>query len=107
MSTKRTRIDGLETAGRDAKGRFQRGHKGGPGRPKRATEAEYLDALKASVPLERWQRVIEAAAVAAALAAVGALRCDADGTRTVSARLPGIGKQRVYAIGPRIWDAAP
>jgi hypothetical protein len=61
MSTKRAHIDGPETAGRDAKGRFLPGHKGGPGRPPRATEAEYLDALKASVPLDRWQRVIEAA----------------------------------------------
>jgi hypothetical protein len=29
MSTNRAHIDGLEPAGRDAKGRFQRGHKGG------------------------------------------------------------------------------
>jgi hypothetical protein len=59
--SKRTHIDGPETAPRDTKGRFRPGHPGGPGRPKRATEAQYLDALKATVTLERWQRVIEAA----------------------------------------------
>ena|SRR6185312_7183817 len=45
----------------DSVGRFTNGNSGGPGRPKRATEAEYLQTLKELCPLERWQRIIERA----------------------------------------------
>jgi putative DNA primase/helicase len=45
-------------------------------------------------------------AVARALADVGALMLDADGTCTRSERLPGIKKGRVYRIGPAIWSAS-
>jgi putative DNA primase/helicase len=48
----------------------------------------------------------DAAAVAAALAAVGALKLDSDGAKTRKEYLPGLGRQRVYVITPRIWDAA-
>lgn len=44
---------------RDANGRFIKGKKGGPGRPPKATEAEYLDALKDILPLERFQRIVD------------------------------------------------
>ena len=44
---------------RDGKGRFTKGNPGGPGRPARATEEEYLLALRDTIPLERWQRMIE------------------------------------------------
>jgi hypothetical protein len=37
---------------RDRRGRFALGNRGGPGRPKRATEAEYLQALSCIVSLE-------------------------------------------------------
>jgi hypothetical protein len=38
--------------GRDGRGRFAVGNRGGPGRPRRATEAEYLRALCCIVSLE-------------------------------------------------------
>jgi hypothetical protein len=38
--------------GRDRRGRFALGNRGGPGRPKRATEAEYLRALSRIVTVE-------------------------------------------------------
>ena len=44
---------------RDGKGRFTKGNPGGPGRPARATEEEYLLTLRDTIPLERWQRMIE------------------------------------------------
>jgi len=44
---------------RDDKGRFINGHKGGGGRPPRATEKEYLEAFKDAVPLERFLRMVE------------------------------------------------
>ena len=40
-------------------GKFIKGKKGGPGRPPKATEAEYLDALKDILPLERFQRIVD------------------------------------------------
>jgi hypothetical protein len=46
---------------RDAKGRFVKGHSGGPGRPPRRIERDYLDALKAEVTLDRWLMVVRRA----------------------------------------------
>jgi hypothetical protein len=43
---------------RDIKGRFAIGHPGGPGRPKRQTEAAYLGAMMAACPLEEWQAIV-------------------------------------------------
>lgn len=53
------RIDGRETGSRmverDAKsGRFLAGNKASPGRKRRATEAEYLEAMNAAVSVEAW-----------------------------------------------------
>lgn len=45
---------------RDASGKFIKGKPGGPGRPPRATEAEYLDALKESLPLDRFKKIVDA-----------------------------------------------
>jgi hypothetical protein len=46
--------------GRDpATGRFLRGNPGGPGRPTRATEEEYLVTLREECPLESWRKVIQ------------------------------------------------
>ena len=49
-------------AGRDNRGRFVKGAwPGGPGRPRRETEREYLDALIGACPPDRWQRIVERA----------------------------------------------
>jgi hypothetical protein len=42
-------------------GRFAPGWRGGPGRPRRATEAEYAIALRAAVPLGAWTRIVRKA----------------------------------------------
>lgn len=44
--------------GRDKRGRFTPGHAGGPGRPKRDTEREYLDALIGAVSLADWREIV-------------------------------------------------
>jgi hypothetical protein len=46
---------------RNANGRFAAGWHGGPGRPRRTVEAQYLIALRESVPLELWNKVCETA----------------------------------------------
>jgi len=46
---------------RDARGRFAKGNSGGPGRPRRAVEQEYLAALNAAVSLEKWRQIIDRA----------------------------------------------
>jgi hypothetical protein len=43
---------------RDANGRFRPGHPGGPGRPRRAVEADYLAALSEAVTVETWMRIV-------------------------------------------------
>lgn len=44
-------------AGRNEKGQFVKGeYKGGPGRPKKATEAEYLEAMGRGVPIDVFER---------------------------------------------------
>jgi hypothetical protein len=43
---------------RDANGRFRPGHPGGPGRPRRAVEADYLATLSDAVPLDRWRAIV-------------------------------------------------
>lgn len=40
------------------KGMFQIGNPGGPGRPKRQTEADYLLATMESVPLDTWRAIV-------------------------------------------------
>jgi hypothetical protein len=47
-----------ENSDRDAAGRFVPGHAGGPGRPRRAVEADYLAALSEAVPMETWKRIV-------------------------------------------------
>ena len=46
---------------RDRSGRFTKGNPGGPGRPPRATEAEYLGALADMVSLADWREIAEKA----------------------------------------------
>lgn len=41
-----------------ARGRpFQKGNPGGPGRPRRQTETEYLDTLRETVTLDDWREI--------------------------------------------------
>lgn len=48
---------------RDERGRFKKGESGNPqGRPPKATEQEYQDAVADVIPLERWRRMLEAQA---------------------------------------------
>lgn len=45
---------------RDAKGRFLKNHDApGPGRPPRAVEEDYLNAVKDTVPLDRFVRILD------------------------------------------------
>ena len=46
---------------RDDNGRFKAGHAGGPGRPRRQTEIDYLIALSEALPVDRWKRILERA----------------------------------------------
>jgi hypothetical protein len=54
------RLNGGKTVSRDraANGRFARGNAGGPGRPRRAIEADYLAALAEAVPLPEWRKIV-------------------------------------------------
>ncbi|QDT75572.1 hypothetical protein I41_47830 [Lacipirellula limnantheis] len=46
------------TNGRNENGRFSTGNPGGPGRPRRAIELDYLAALGEAVTLPAWQRIV-------------------------------------------------
>jgi hypothetical protein len=46
---------------RNAKGQYVIGHGGGPGRPSRPREMEYLGALTDAVPLKEWKLVVSKA----------------------------------------------
>ena len=43
---------------RETNGRFSPGNSGGPGRPPRQTEAEYLRATAAACSLEDWEQIV-------------------------------------------------
>ena len=47
-----------DTLERDQQGRFAPGNAGGPGRPRRRTEADYLAALSDQVPLDAWSQIV-------------------------------------------------
>ena len=47
-----------EGNGRQSSGRFAKGNPGGPGRPRRAVEREYLAALNAAVSLDDWAKIV-------------------------------------------------
>jgi hypothetical protein len=49
----------------DERGHFKRGNPGGPGRPRRAVERQYLAALSDAVTLDTWRAIVEAAVTAA------------------------------------------
>jgi hypothetical protein len=50
---------------RGPRGQFAKGNPGGPGRPPRATEANYYLAVAEAIPLDRWRSIVEAAAKSA------------------------------------------
>ncbi len=50
-----------DTPDRDRRGRFAPGNAGGPGRPRRRTEADYPAALSDQVPLDAWSQIVERA----------------------------------------------
>jgi hypothetical protein len=51
----------MEPNGRDAGGKFAPGNPGGPGRPRRAVEREYLAQLAEACPPETWPQVCQKA----------------------------------------------
>lgn len=53
------------TGQRTSDGRFARGNPGGPGRPRRLIEADYLKALSDAVTPEDWRAIVRAAVDAA------------------------------------------
>lgn len=46
---------------RNNKGHFIKGNQGGPGRPPRTTETEYLDAAMSNCSPEKWGEIVEIA----------------------------------------------
>jgi len=50
-----------EKSGRDNQGRFSKGNPGGPGRPRRAVEEDYLAALSDQLSIERWENIVSKA----------------------------------------------
>jgi hypothetical protein len=63
MKPKKTTRKAQKTAsakhkGRDTRGRFVEGNPGGPGRPRRAVEREYLAAISDAVPLNLWRGIV-------------------------------------------------
>ena len=59
--------------GRHANGRFSKGNRGGPGRPRRRVEVEYLACLSDTVTFPTWKKIVKRA-VADALAGDNAAR---------------------------------
>jgi len=47
--------------GRDKAGRFAKGNPGGPGRPPRLIERQYLATISDAVPLNEWQAIVKRA----------------------------------------------
>lgn len=51
----------MNTTERDQQGRFATGNRGGPGRPKRETEREYLGVILRLCPPKTWGHIVEKA----------------------------------------------
>ena len=77
---------------RDPRGRFTKGNKASPGRPPRATEQEYLDAVLDVVPLERFMRMVEKQATRAERGDIRAFESLAKLMRLYVERLEHTGK---------------
>jgi hypothetical protein len=57
--------DGTARSGRDDRGRFAQGNPGGPGRPRRAVESDYLRSLTDRVTPDVWASIVDAVVTAA------------------------------------------
>jgi hypothetical protein len=55
----------MDNGHRNRQGQFALGNPGGPGRPRRAVEREYLAALNEAVSLDDWREIVKATAEAA------------------------------------------
>lgn len=47
---------------RNKKGQYAKGNPGGPGRPKKEREREYLDATVSCISIAQWKRIVKRAA---------------------------------------------
>ena len=54
-------MSGGNSKGRDTKGHFTKGHPGGPGRPRRSVERDYLATLSKVVSIEDWAQICKRA----------------------------------------------
>lgn len=53
----------MEIRQRDGMGRFTNGNPGGPGRPRRKVEEEYLASMETIVDVEAWQQIVKRATI--------------------------------------------
>lgn len=60
---------------RGARGRFVKGHCGGPGRPRRQTEVEYLTTMRETISLQDWAEMVRAMVARAKKGDVQAFQC--------------------------------
>ena len=51
----------MSKSGRNSNGTFAEGNPGGPGRPSRATERQYMAVVMAACDLDTWQAIVERA----------------------------------------------
>lgn len=56
-----TRNSSPKSTERNADGTFAEGNSGGPGRPARATERQYMTVVMAACDLDTWQAIVERA----------------------------------------------
>lgn len=80
-------------AERNEKGQFVAGSNGGPGRPKRRTEDQYLDAMIGRVTLKDWREIVDKAVFQAK-------RGDSKARAWLSDYVLGPAQQRLQVSGP-------
>ena len=77
---------------RNEKGQFEKGHSGGPGRPKKSREERYLEITKSAVTFDDWKKII-------LKAAEQAMRGDAQARKWLSDNLIGLPVQKTEVTG--------
>lgn len=75
-------------AKRDSKGRFVKGWNGGPGRPKKEIEQDYMDATIRSVSISDWEAIVSKAIAQA-------IKGDTAARKWLSDNLVGLPTQRI------------